>query len=411
LIGVIDPFWLLTFALEFGLVVGLYVLGAGSFAAGLIAVLLLIVANYLVARIIETIVERLMQGPSGSTLVMVGIIALSFSGAIIPPLLKRFPGITGAVVAILAWTPPFGAAAAITRSGAAMLSGFGIELAWLAGLIAVLVGLERRPPRRRAVETTVLTFDSPYDRVAAALGFEHAPLVGWWLKFYSRNSRFKALLLIALPMVGFLTFNFASQKHGIGWFAVALGTFPILTFLGTSRFMVNQFGYLGGGYRRCFLLPVEPAVVLRTGSHASMLLSSLFIPLGILAWILLAPVPFDARQVLMLLASGVTALFVFHALGLWATLYGPRRGNYNQSLGNDLSLMGNLILIGGMLVCMGGPQIVARTLPVAVDPRNWWIWLAAPVFGAMFYSVSLRRTCGLLTGKREELMAIVEGRS
>jgi hypothetical protein len=411
LIGLIDPFWLLTFALEFGLVLGLFFMGAASFAAGFVAVLLLVVANYLVARVVETVVERLMQRPSGSTLVMVGIIALSFSGAVIPPLIKRFPGLTDAVVTILAWTPPFGAAAAITRSGAAALAGFGIELAWLAGLIAILVALERRPPQRRTVETTALVFDSPYDRLAAALGFEHAPLVGWWLRFYAWNTRFKALLVISLPMVGFLTFNFASQKRGIGWFAAALGTFPILTFLGTSRFMVNQFGYLGGGYRRCFLLPVAPAVVLRTGSHASMLLSFLFIPPGAVAWILLAPVPFDARQLVMLLASAMTGLFVFHALGLWATIYGPRRGNYNQSLGNDLSLMGNLILIGGMFGCIAGPQIVARTLPGMINPATWWAWLAAPVFGVVFYSASLRRTSELLPGKREALMAIVEGRS
>ena len=55
LIGIIDPFWLLTLALDLGLVVGLYVLGAGSFWSGLVAVLLLIVANYLVARIIEIV--------------------------------------------------------------------------------------------------------------------------------------------------------------------------------------------------------------------------------------------------------------------------------------------------------------------------------------------------------------------
>ena len=53
LIGIIDPFWILTLALDLGLVVGLYVLGAGSFWIGFIAVLLLVIANYLLARVIE----------------------------------------------------------------------------------------------------------------------------------------------------------------------------------------------------------------------------------------------------------------------------------------------------------------------------------------------------------------------
>src|SRR3954452_11303242 len=143
-------------------------------------------------------------------------------------------------------------------------------------------------------------------------------------------------------MAAFLTFNLGAKKES-GLFVAALGTFPIITFLATSRFMVNQVGYLGGGYRRCFLLPVEPAAVLRTGSYASMLLSAGFIPVGLLAWAIFAPIPHDSRQLFMLLASAIAALLIFHGLGLWASIYGARRGTYNQSFGNDLSLMGNII--------------------------------------------------------------------
>jgi hypothetical protein len=411
LIGIIDPFWILTLSLDLGLVVGLYLLDAGSFWAGLCAVLLLIVANYLVARIIEMVVERLMQGPSGSTILMVVVICLSLSGAVIPPLVKRFPGLIPAMVKVLSFTPPFGAAAAMTQSGTAAVSGFAIELVWLAGLVAGLIALEKRPLQRTTAATTALSFESRYDRVAVALGFHNAPLVGWWLRFYGRNSRFKAMILIALPMAALLTFNIGSRSKGPGLFVAALGTFPILTFLATSRFMVNQFGYLGGGYRRCFLLPVEPAAVLRTGSYASMLLSAGFIPLGLLAWAILAPVPYDARQLFMLLASATTGLFVFHGLGIWATLYGARRGNYKQSLGNDLSLVGNIIIVGGVMFCLFGPQVLHKTSPGIFDPANWWMWSAPPLIGIVFYSVSLRTTSGLLRGKREQLMAIVEGKA
>lgn len=408
LIGIIDPFWLLTFALEFGLVIGLYALGAASFWAGLAAILLLLPANYLLARLVETWIDRLMQGPGGSTAVLIGILCLSFSGMVIPPLLKQFPGLGPAVVDALSWTPPFGAAAAMTRGA---FSGFGIEIVWLIGLATALVALERRPPQRRAVETTAISFDSAYDRAAASLGFRHTPLVGWWLRFYARNARFKAMIVITIPMVALLTFNFGGRKNGIGLFAAALGTFPIATFLATSRFMVNQFGYLGGGYRRCFLLPVEPAVVLRTGSYASMLLSSLFIPLGVVAWTVFAPVAFDGRQLFMLTASAVTGLFVFHALGLWTTLYGPRRGNYNQSLGNDLSLLGNIVLVGGVIGCMFSPPLLKKAAPAIFDPANWWMWIGPPAVAVCFYAASLRAASGLLRPKRERLMAVVEGRA
>jgi hypothetical protein len=412
LVGIIDPFWLLTLALELGLLVGLYVMDAASFLAGFVAILLLFLANYLLARVIEAIIDRLTKRDSGSMILMICVMLLSFSGAVIPPLIKKFPGIGPATVQFLMYTPPFGAASAMTQSGASVLSGFAVEILWVLGLGAALLWFEKRPYERRAVATTVLKFDSRYDRVAAALGFDDAPLIAWWLRFYTRNSRFKALIFLSLPIATFLTYNFAARgKQSLGWFPAALGTFPIVTFFATSRFMVNQFGYLGGGYRRCFLLPVAPAAILRTGSYASMLLSACFIPAGLIAWIAFAPVPFDVREIFMLLASALTGMFIVHGLGLWATLYGPRRGNYNQSLGNDLSLFGNIVLIGGIMFFMFSPLIWHAVFPAMLEPANWWYWLAPPVVAVTFYGFSLGAASVALTARREHLMAIVEGRA
>jgi hypothetical protein len=411
LIGIIDPFWVLTLALYFGLVVGLYVLGAASFWMGLAAILLLIVVNYVVARVVEIVVSRMMQGTAGSAILLVGVLGLSFSGAAIPPLLKRFPGLGGAAAAVFSWTPPFGAAAAMIQSGTGALAGIGLELAWLVGMVAVLVALESHPPQRRTAETTALSFDSGYDRLAAALGFAHAPLVAWWLRFYGRNGRFKVLLALTLPIVAFLTFNMGGQRKGVGWFVAAMGTFPVATFFATSRFMVNQFGYLGGGYRRCFLLPVASGDVLRTGSYASLILSGAFIPLGVVAWALFAPVPFDPRHVAMLVASATTGLFVFHALGLWTTLYGPRRGEYNQSFGNDLSVLANIVVMAGVMFCIFGPQVLVKVAPGIFDVAKWWMWLAPPAAAFAFYRMSLGAAAVAFRAKREQLMAIVEGKA
>jgi hypothetical protein len=411
LIGIIDPFWVLTLLLELGLLLGLYVLGAASLVAGLAAVLLLFICNYLAARLIEALIDRLTKRNSGSIVLMAAVMLLSLSGAIVPPLIKDHPALGPALLRILEYSPPFGAAAAMTGSGLSVLYGFAIELCWLLGLAAALVWLERRPFERRAAATTVLTFESRYDRVAAALGLDHAPLVGWWLRFYARNSRFKALLFLSLPMAAFLTFNFGSRKQGLGYFAAALGVIPIVTFLANSRFMVNQFGYLGGGYRRCFLLPVAPAVVLRAGSYASLILCAGFIPLALIAWIALAPVPFDGRECFMLFASALTGMFVVHGLGLWATLYGPRRGNYTQAMGNDLSLFGNVILIGGVMFCVLSPRLWKSVLPGMLDPANWWWWLAPPIAAIAFYRFSLAAASAQLPARREQLMAVVEGRA
>ena len=162
------------------------------------------------------------------------------------------------------------------------------------------------------------------------------PLVAHWLRFYARNSRFRLLSILTLPLMAFLTFNLSRRSGPKGVFAEALGAFAIVGFLGTSRIAVNLFGYVGGAFRRYFLLPTDPAAALRTGSYASLLLGAAMLPAALLAWLIFAPVAFDARMLLMLAASGVSGLFFFHALGLWVTLFNPRRGNYSSSFGRAL---------------------------------------------------------------------------
>jgi hypothetical protein len=410
LIAIIDPFWLLVVALELGLVAGLSALGAGSPGLGLIAVLLLFLCNYAFARVFGLVVDRAMQNKGGAAAVMVVVISALIAAGQLPRLIQHNPWIGEAALRVLRYTPPFGAAAAVTRGGMEAASGLLFIVLWLLGLGAALVALESRPPQRQRAETTAMSFDSPYDRLAAWFGAENGPLIAHWWRFYVRNSRFRVLTLLSLPLVGFLTYNFGMRRGGSNLFAAALSTFPILTFLGPSRITVNQFGYVGGGFRRYLLLPTDPAAALRAGSFASMLIGVPLIPLAAIAWVVLAPVQFDARMLFMLLAAAVTGLLVFHGLSLWATIFGARRGNYNQSLGNDLSLVGNIVVVGGIFTFLMVPQILAKLAPAVVAPDNWWIALLPVTAAIAFYLVSLRAATVLFRRRHEHLMAVVEGR-
>ena len=186
------------------------------------------------------------------------------------------------------------------------------------------------------------------------------PLVGHWLRFYGRNSRTRTLCLISLPLLGFLTFQMGQRMGPHSLLVAALGTFPMATFLGTSRISVNQFGYVGGAFRRYFLLPTDPAATLRAASYAAVTIGGSLLPVALLAWIVFVPYPFDVRMPAMLLCTGLTGLFVLNALGIWVTLFNPRKGNYNSNFGNDLSLGGNILLIGGMMMAH---------VPAAPDPQ------------------------------------------
>jgi len=410
LIGIVDPFWFLFLAMEIGLAVGLYVAGPGSFWLGVLSALLLFVCNYLAARVLALIVDRLMQRKSGAVILLAAILSLSIGPSLLMPVFQRNPAIGQSILGVLAYTPPFGAAAAMVRSGSPAVLGLGLMVLWALGLTAVLVALERRPPRIRvAAEPTAMTFDGPLDRLAVAIfSAEDAPLVAHWLRFYARNNRFRTLYLLSLPLVAFLTFN-VSRKGG-NYFATALGTIGCVSFLGTSRIAVNLFGYVGGAFRRYFLLPTDPAAALRTGSYASLLLGGSMVPVALVAWAIFGPGGFQPRQLFMLAGAGIAGLFLFHALGLWVTLYNPRRGNYNSSFGNDLSLGGNIVLIGGMLLSLFLPQLLVRVAPALVSTDQWWEVLPLALAAIGFYTLTLRLAGPLFVAQREKLLAVVEGR-
>lgn len=411
LVALVDPFWCLGLALELGLVVGFYVLGVGSLVLGLIAVVLLFVANYLAARVLAVFVDRMMANKIGSLVLMVLIFGVALGASRLPILFKRNPAGAAEVMRFLRFTPPFGAAAALAGTGLGAVFGMAVMLGWLVVLGVAMVALERRPAQRRKLPTAGISYFSPYDRVAAWLGGQDAPLVAQWLRFYGRSNRFRTLSLIYLPMLGFITYSLARPRGELdALFVAALGTFPLAGFMSTGRFALNQFGYLGNGFRRYILLPVDVGASLRAGSYTSLLIGMPLIGVGLIAWIVLVPGRSDAQMLFMLATSGIAGLLVFNALGLWTSILGPRRGNYNQTFGNDLSLAGNVVFMGGLLGCMVLPHVLARLAPALVSPQDWWVGLIPVAFGLVFYAYSLRATGELLLRQRERVMAVVEGR-
>jgi hypothetical protein len=414
-IGILDPFWFLILALELGLVVGLYVASAASFWLGLIAVLLLFVSNYLLARVVALLLERLMQRKFGAAVLLGAVACMGFLPALLRPVLKGHRGAITGLMHVLSYTPPFAAAATMTRTDLAAFSGLLLQVWWILGLAAAVVALERRPPQRpRAAQTTAISWDTPYDRLAAFFGPRLGPLMAHWLRFYMRNNRFRTIYALALPVAAMLIFTLGrrmgTKVHVGSSFAAALSAFAILGCMGTAQFSVNQFGYVAGGFRRFFLLPAQPAAVLRAGSYTFMLMSSVLILAGTLLFVVFPPFAFDARTLFMLVGAAVTSLFMFLGLGLWATLFGPRCCDYYSSFGNDLSAAGNTVLIGGMLALIFGPQVIARTWPAALAPDKWWMAIPVVLLAAAFYFSSLERAGAMLLARREKLLAVVEGR-
>jgi hypothetical protein len=283
-------------------------------------------------------------------------------------------------------------------------------------LVAVLVALERRPAQSKAAQQTKVSWESPFERIGGLFGPDYAVLVGQWLRFYARNNRFRTIYPLAVPLVASLVVIWSKQgifghDAATRQFIGPLGGFACVGFLGTAQFAVNQFGYVGSGFRRYMLLPTDPAATLRAGSYAFLLLGGALIPVAALAWAIFAPVKTDARMMVMFLSSSVIGLFLMSGVGLWVAVLAPRRGNYYASFGNDLSLAANVAVIGGMFLLLLSPRLLALAWPGAVAPSNWWAAVLLAGAAAAFYRCSLNAVSVVFRARRERLLAVMEGRS
>lgn len=419
LIGIADPFWFLILTLEVGLATGICIMGDLNPLAVSSAVLLQFISNYLLARVVGLGIDRLVSRNAGSVLLVLLILVATFLASALGPLRENNKAIYVASLQVLNWTPPFGAAACIAKSGFEAIYGFSVLVGWVLGLGAVLTYIERLPPHARAAQSGNFHWDNVFDRMGASVDRQNAPLIAFWLRFYWRNTRLRAMYALSLPVTAFLTFAFGKGMGKLrvppqpidpnSTFHVALGAIFVVSFLAMSRFAMNQFGYVGGAFRRFLLLPIDSAASMRAGSRASMLVGGSLIPVALFLWVVFGG-PFDARKLIMLLGSAVTGLFTQHAAALWVTLYGPRKVSYTSSAGNDMSVMANVVVTGGTACALFTPQLLARHLPGAISPENCWVVVPVVSTAILFYVLSLRATSRLFTRKREGLMAVLEGK-
>ena len=81
-----------------------------------------------------------------------------------------------------------------------------------------------------------------------------------------------------------------------------------------------------------------------------------------------------------------------------------------MAFGNDLSFAGNVVVMGSMLTLLFGPQLLAKVWPGALSPAYWWATPLLALAAAAFYFSSLRFTTTLFRARREQLMALMEGK-
>jgi len=278
-------------------------------------------------------------------------------------------------------------------------------------LLVLLAAIERQAARPRGAAAAAASWDNRYDRVAAIFGPAMAPLIARTLRYYVRSNKVRFNYIAAIPLLGFLTFNHPAEGGPLHYFVRALGAFAVAGFLGTAVMATNQFGFDASGFRRYFLLPIEPGAILRASSYTALFVGGTLVAAGLVLWMLFAPVPFDARMVPMLLASGIGGLCLFNALSIWTSLLAPRATNFETTFGNQLSLSANVLLIGGILVCVFGVIALDKAVGPATVLSYWWVSIPAAALAIAFYLYSLRLGAALFVSRRERLLNALEGRS
>jgi hypothetical protein len=410
LIGIVDPFWILFFVLDLGIAFGLYLFGGGGFWYGLVAVLLLFACNYIAARVLAILVQRLTSRKFGSMIMLGTLACIGMVPALLQPALKKNPALLTDFKQVWLATPPAAAGVAMTRLDASALQAVGTIALWTVGLLALLVALESWPQKAAVAQSSKLEWQDRMDRLASIFGPKTGPLVAHWLRFYWRNSRFRTIYPLALPLSCFLFFYLSRQSKLSSPLTASLAVFGIIGFIGTGQFAVNQFGYVGGGFRRFLLLPTDPAAAFRAGNYMFLSLSAVLIAPAVVLGSLLVPLHWDFYLVAMLVGCSLTSLFLFHGLALWSSVLGPRRGKFDHTFGNDLSFAGNVLVIGSMLLWLFGPQVLHKTMPGLVSTAYWFVTPLAALVAMFFYSTSLRLTSALFRARREQMMALLEGR-
>lgn len=75
-----------------------------------------------------------------------------------------------------------------------------------------------------------------------------------------------------------------------------------------------------------------------------------------------------------------------------------------------MSLLGNFVVIGTTLTCIAVPQMLRKLAPALVLREGWWGLLPAAL-AVLIYMVSLRTASAVFPGRRERLLAVVEGKA
>jgi hypothetical protein len=396
----LDPLWFVCLALDVGVALGFSMLGVEPVWLTVPAALLLLLTNWSLARALVGAAEWIM----GTRLAPLLLVSLAILAMVVPPLLRE-PAALHAVSAAARLAPP-GIAARI-MTGGSPLAWLVCLFAWAVSLAWLLVVFDRVPARSRTIPGARPVWDGPWDRVGALFGPAVGPLVAKMLRYYTRSPQVRWNFPFVLPVLIAGTLQLAREGERMDLFLYPPGAIAVVGFMCTGAMTLNLFGFDGAGFRRYFLLPAGPALVLRAATIVALIPGAVLVILALVAWILFPPLPTDAHMVVMLASSGFGGLFFSQALSIWIAVLWPRPARFSVTFGNRLSAAGGIALCGGVCALFGLP-LCLHAIGAGVVLRYWMAWPILMLVSIAWYVLAQTLAARVFVRRRERMLGIIE---
>jgi hypothetical protein len=413
-IGLLDPVWLIVVAGSLGLAAGLAWTGLGSIVTGLPAVVLFVVINYLATAVLLSIAGIIVETRTGTALFSALVILLiSFAPLAIASLVatRRFD-IWLTLDQLLQVTPPGAAAAMMSGDGPLkIMGGTGLLFFWCGALVYLLMRLEGRPRSSGAAVPGIIIRSDFIDQIGELMSGRYGPLVSKSLRYHLRSNliRFSLITSPVIVLMGKYLLPWYWQER---FFLISLLIFFIFSSATGAALMFNLFGYDDAGIRRYAILPISFADALRAGSLASLLLRAItaFVAFGL--WLTFyAGESITWKMIVMILTIALASLFLFNALGLWTSVFSPKRLSFDAMWNSRLSFGANMVVIIGISLPLWGMVFFGDRIDQAVLMRYWWVSSLILIFCLSFYILSLVVVEGAVKARREGLINLIAGAS
>lgn len=413
-IGLLDPVWLLLIAGIIGLVFGFIWFGGESVLTGIPALVLFILANYLLTVTLLTVIGLLMQTRRGATLLgALMILLLSFGPLAISSLTAGTRDRMWQVVDLcLRILPPGAAASMITGQDLLKVAGgAGLLILWCVSMFILLRTIEKKPRVSEPGRAGAIVWDNLYDQIAGIFGSRYRPMVSRSLRYHLRCNIIRFSLIsspLVILMLRYLIPGYGEKSH----LSMSIAVFFILSSANGAAMMLNLFGYDGAGIRRFAVLPIRFADALKAASLASLILRGIAFLVAFTLWVIIyRNRSLTWQAVLIVLTVSVAGMIMFNGLGLWVSIFAPKRGDFEAMWNNRLSLGANIVVIGGAIIPFWVMITVMERIPPETLSRLWWAPALFLVLCVGFYGFSLKFIDIPLRSRKEKLINLLSGAS